>query len=250
MSQEKRQWLWARLEDLARQAEHSVRFTGFLDPAEQMEAKAFFNQNKQVNFAFNGGYLEAERKIAIIYPDYIEPKNIELPLANLIITWNERFNSPNHRDFLGALLGTGLRREVIGDIIVGKGRCQVIIFTESGSFLEFNLTEVGKTPVKASLEPLSSLEVPPRKVKVIKATVTSPRLDTLLAKAFGLSRSKTIPLIKGGQVKLNWQEETNPDRKIDDGDILSLRGHGRATVKSIGGKTKKGRLNVLLERWL
>ncbi|CEP66911.1 RNA-binding S4 domain [Moorella glycerini] len=242
----------AHLADLARQVRqrHTFRFTGFLDPAEQAIASAFFRQERDINFIFNGGYPEAERRIAIICPDYQDPATIESPLAVLVITWNERFHQPNHRDFLGAILATGLRREVIGDIITGNSRCQVIILAESGPFLANNLTSVGRAPVTTALEPLSGLEIPTPKTKVITATVASPRLDALLAAAFGLSRSKAVPLIKGGQVKVNWREETNPDCQLAAGDVLSLRGYGRAKVAALEGTTRKGRLNVKLERWL
>ena len=88
------------------------------------------------------------------------------------------------------------------------------------------------------------------RVKDIRATVASLRLDILAAAGFGLSRTKMAEEIEAQRVKVNWKENDSPAAHLKQGDIVSMRGRGRMEVVTVGGQTKKGRTVVELKRYI
>ncbi|MBR1858116.1 MAG: RNA-binding protein, partial [Selenomonadaceae bacterium] len=112
-----------------------------------------------------------------------------------------------------------------------------------------NLTQIGGTTVKTSVDELSSIAAKEERCKEIRATVASLRIDSIAAAGFGMSRSKAAADIAADKVKLNWQSVKNASQSVKEGDILSMRGRGRLEVAEIRGLTKKGRTGVLLKRY-
>ena len=99
----------------------------------------------------------------------------------------------------------------------------------------------------AQIEP-EQLEVPPEREKEIRTTVASPRLDAVAADGFGASRTRMAREIRAGRVRVNWQPALHPDRLLQPGDVISIRGRGRVILAEMTGQTKKGRLGLVLKR--
>jgi RNA-binding protein YlmH len=226
------------------------RASNFLDPAEQQKAEVIAKSFPGVEFNFEGGYAEAERKIMIAYPQYLDDEPFKVPLGALRITSKDPDEHPSHRDFLGSILGLGINREKIGDILVSKNGADVIVKQEIVEFIGLNLLKVGATPV--SVEEISLREIlqPERKYKEIKSTVASLRLDAISSLAFGLSRSKMAPFIKGENMKVNFKVVKDPSTPVKEGDMLSGARLGRAKVVEIGGQSKKGRIFVKVHKYI
>jgi len=153
---------------------------------------------------------------------------------------------------LGALLGLGLNREVFGDIVLSErqDRCQVLIDSGVLEFVLANLRQVGKCPV--TVKETVPRDIPPRtdRVKEIRATVASLRLDSVAAAGFGVSRTKMTAEIEAEKVKLNWQNAKSSAQTVKQGDIISALGRGRVEVSQIIGQTKKGRTSIVLKRYI
>ena len=113
-----------------------------------------------------------------------------------------------------------------------------------------NLTSIGAAGVTTTLDELADIAPKEERTKEIKATVASLRVDSIAAAGFGSSRSKAATDIAEGKVKLNWQDVKNAAQAIKEGDVLSMRGRGRLEVAQINGTTKKGRISVLLKRYM
>jgi RNA-binding protein YlmH len=246
----------ARLLDLAAwvREHHQPRSTPFLDPARVIVAEHFLQREaSDLNFVSQGGYPEAERRIILITPGYLEPeaefKEKEL-LAALLITWPERYYSLSHRDILGAILGLRLKRGQVGDILMDSGQAQVVTTSDIAPYVATQLKSAGRAPVIVTELSLAGLNPPQPKVKEIRTSIASPRLDCILAAAFGLSRSKALNLISSERVQVNFEPVTNPAYKVAAGALLSVRGLGRARVVSFQGQSKKGRTFSVLERYL
>ena len=158
------------------------------------------------------------------------------------------FAAPGHRDYLGAILGLGIRREWVGDILVQAHGAFVFCLPSVEPELRA-LEQVGRAGVKAAAVPLSAVPVPERRVRPVTFTVQSARLDAVVSGMFRLSRTSAAAQIRAGAVHLNYAECLRPDAPVAAGDVLSLRGAGKGAVTEVGGVSRKGRQFVTAELW-
>lgn len=240
-----------RMIDLASQALKTQKYklTGFLTPYEQEIAGAIANSLGSLKLAFNGGFEGAERqRVAICHEDF--PGTPDFEIAVLDAKWNAEFVRLSHRDVLGSLMSLGLERYCIGDIIATKEMARILVDKKVADYFIANLTHIGEARVEVSLGDLSSIAPKEERIKDIRATVASLRIDSIAAAGFGMSRTKAADEIKAEKIKLNWQTAKNASQSIKQGDILSMRGRGRLEIVEIRCKTKKGRTAVLLRRFL
>lgn len=243
----------ARILDLAEQVlvKHQVMVTDFLDPYQAGLARDILLGLADLNFIFQGGHGGAERKRLILFPQYLQAEQIEPKVQALKITGTGQFNALSHRDFLGAVLGLGLRREKIGDILVAQNSAFMIVAAELASYVEMNLKQVGRVPVTVKLLAEGDLDHEYQEnFKLIRATVASLRLDAVGGHGFNLSRTQLAQEIRAGKVKLNWKITTDPAETVQVGDTISVSGRGRMVVEEITGTTKKGRIGLVIKRLL
>ncbi len=236
-----------RIEQLERNGQWQI--SDFLDPHQQRTADRVLHSFPELKSVTWGGYPEAERCRLLLYPAERQAGTADVPLAVLEVDaglWAEQLT---HRDFLGAILGLGLRREKIGDILVSEQRkAQIIVHPEILPFLLSSWVAVGKHSVTIREITAAQLTPPPPLVKEIKTTVASLRLDAVASAGFAMSRSKLAPAIRANQVKLNWQSVTSASASVKAGDIISLAGRGRVEVAEVLGESKKGRIQLLLKK--
>lgn len=227
-----------------------AEYADFLDPHQRETVQRELAVLSGLRCLFYGGYRRAERQRLILAPDYLLLEAIDPRLACLEITPAAAAPALTHQDYLGSILGLGLKREKVGDLIVLPSACQVVVTEEAARLIEGELARVGAVRVSvARIEP-EQLQVPPEREKEIRTTVASPRLDAVAADGFGASRTRMAREIKAGLVRVNWQPATNPDRTLAEGDVISIRGRGRVIVTEITGRTKKGRLGLILKRMI
>jgi photosystem II S4 domain protein len=227
-----------------------VVVTDFLSPPELAEAQRVLGQLTDVHSLAWGGYPQAERqRLAIARADIpLDPSQV--PLALLTVDGNFMFDPANHRDFLGALLGTGLNRAKVGDILVlGERGAQAIAVPELVEFLTQALTQVRSVPVKTQPLDWDQLRVRPPQKKELTTVEASLRLDAVASAGFGMSRSKMADLISGGDVRVNWKSITQPSHPLATGDLVAIRGKGRLEIGDIA-VTKKERYRINLTRYV
>lgn len=242
----------ARAIDLADQAIKTweVVCTDFLSPPELAEIQQMFGRLTEVHLSAWGGYPQAERqRIAIARADLpLDPSQVAV--AAIEIAGNFLFDPATHRDFLGAMLGMGIVREKTGDIIVlGERGSQAIVVPEMVEFLETQLTQVRSVPVKTQRIELNELKVKEPKKKELTTVEASLRLDAIASAGFGMSRSKMVDFIDGGDVRVNWKEITQASYQVKSGDLIAIRGKGRLEVGEVN-VTKKDRYRVQLTRFM
>ena len=108
----------------------------------------------------------------------------------------------------------------------------------------------GRTALRLTAIGADALRVPEQKVKEIRDTVATLRLDAVTAAGFSMSRGKAAELIAAGRVQKNYREVTKGDASVAQGDVISARGLGKFEVAEVGGLSKKGRTGILLRRYL
>lgn len=222
--------------------------TPFLDPRGQAIVKALVGQNEELQSCFDGGYEGAERCRCLIAPRWIPPKADAFGLSFLAVKAGRRSGQLRHPDVLGALLGLGIKREMIGDILFLQERCFVIAAREIADFVTLHLNRVGSESVSLELCDRNDLVLPERRVKQWTVTVVSLRVDALVSSVFHLSRARASEAIRSGKCRINWQVVEDPSRTLGEGDTVSLRRWGRFRVDAVEGKTKKGRFRVRVEQ--
>lgn len=224
--------------------------TAFLSPRE-LEMTRFLFGDLEGLHRF-GGYPDAERKMLVYLPDYLDESALydeDGPLVCLRATFYEGDN-PNHRDFLGALMGVGIARETVGDICVGQGSCDFFVTAEIAPYVLQNFTGAGRTKLHLERIPLSEVSVPEPEKKEIKDTLASLRLDSVISAGFRVGRSVAAQYVTSGKAAIDGLPCEKPDKAVEQGAKVSVRGLGKILLRAVNGQTKKGRISVIIDRYI
>lgn len=223
------------------------RYTGFLSDREQALAQAAVNRAGCGFARFWGGWPQAERKVLCLEPPGAWQ---EEPIAVLHITAAGAGQCPAHRDLLGAILGLGLDRAAVGDILPGGQDAYALVLTGKAEFIAANLTAAGRCPVHA--EPCAGLpaqatQPPPR--TLCEATVSALRADAVLGAMMHVSRAQAAQAIAAGKVQVNHLPLRAAHERVFAQDIFTVSGVGRYRLQSIGGKSRKERIFITYYRY-
>ncbi len=199
-----------------------------------------------------GGYEAAERKMVVYLPDYLEEDDLygqDSPLIALRATYYEA-DALSHRDFLGALMGSGIGRETVGDICVGKGSTDFFVTKEIAPYILQNFESAGRTKLKITQIPLADVVIPQAETQTLRDTVASLRLDSILSAGFRISRSTAAEYIAAGKAAIDGIVCEKADRLVSQGAKISARGLGKMKLTAVNGQTKKGRISVVIDRYV
>ncbi len=224
--------------------------TAFLSLRELEMTKYLFGQAEGL-YAF-GGYPEAERQMLVFLPEYLGESTLlgeDSPLVCLRATFYEG-DTPSHRDFLGALMGAGIARETVGDICVGKGYCDFFVTKEIAPYVLQNFLSAGRTKLHLQQIPLDAVVIAEPSFQEIRDTMASIRLDSVVSSGFRISRSAAAQHICAGKAAINGLPCEKPDKTVAEGDKVSVRGLGKLQLASVNGQTKKGRISVVIHRYI
>lgn len=222
--------------------------SNFLDLNQRSLAEHICNYRKDFFYLFYGGYEDAERTIVIFSPEHIDLEQ-DNPLEILRVHHNGH-NNLTHRDYLGSLMGLGIKREMIGDILVRNDGADIIILKEVSTFLQQNYTNAGNASLGTGIYTIEELMLPEAHFKEKTDTVASLRIDSIIASIFSLSRTKSQEAIKAGLVFVNSKQCIKADYLINEGDKIVLRGKGKAVLSEIGKTTRKNRTVIVSKKYL
>lgn len=225
-----------------------IRNTQFLNGHEINLAKKVAD-NFSVLYDFYGGYNEAERCMLVCYPDFLYPEYEDIPIK-VIKAQTKNKSRLSHRDYMGAVLNLGIKREKIGDIVVCDDCGYIFCTDDIADYIVSQIEKIGNCGVTLCVSDFSEVSVPPKKYKEFTDSVSSLRLDSIVSAAVGISRAEAASLIQKGAVSVNWEVRDKNDFKPSEGDMLSVHGHGRILFSKIGGTSKKGRIFVTLRRFV
>ena len=222
----------------------------FLSPRELEMCRFLFGEAEGL-YRF-GGYADAERKMLVYLPDYLDESSLmaeDSHLTCLRATFYEG-DTPNHRDFLGALMGAGIGRETVGDICVGKSSCDFFVTAEIAPYIVQNFTSAGRTKLHLEQIPLSEASIPGPEVKEIKDTLASLRLDSVISSGFRIGRSLASQYVSQGKAAIDGLPCEKPDKQVSEGMKISVRGLGKIKLHAVNGRTKKDRISVVIHRYV
>ena len=226
-------------------------FTEFIPMLKYLEFNTIISREyTNIKMLHFGGFEEAERIIIGFFPEYIEPSFDDFPLFILEISYNEKYSKAlTHRDFLGSILGTGIDRCKVGDILLKDNKAFCFLCNDIIDYVNINLEKVASTKVKTKILKLEDCNIPKAKLEEKNIIVSSIRLDAVLSSAFNISRGKISDYIKGEKAFVNFVIQTNGSKNIKENDIITLRGVGRIKVLKTIGKTKKDRVILSIGKY-
>ena len=257
--------LIARYEDKANQCSEKsmITCTPFLDMRERSVIASHLVAKSEAKTVFYGVFDGAERTAAVMLPYYVEADDTDSlcayfkenpednPLA-VIEVEKDRFSAPlSHRDYLGALMSLGIRREVTGDIAVSECGCRIAVLAHMAEYIAENLCKAGRGTLKTKIvSPCDCFTAEKTTAVEESFTVSSLRLDSVIKNAFRVSRSDAVSAIESGVVFVNDSECLKADKKISEGDKIVLRRKGRVIVTDCSSVSKKGRIIVNINKFI
>lgn len=236
-----------RAQDLFRAAAGRgiARYSGFLSDREQTLAAAALNAAGCSEFSFEGGYPGAERKLLCIEPAgaVSAPPICCVKLECFVPAGGQ---GPLHKDYLGSLLGLGLERSCLGDLLPDleqPGAAYGFLLERVSALVCAELSSVGRFSAKAQpFDGPVAFAAPERELQ--SATVSSLRADAVLAAMLHCSRTQAEVLIRGGGVEIGHVPVSSPHAAVYEGDVFTVRGKGRFQLAFLGGKSRKDRLFI------
>ena len=245
--------LLARILDKWEQADRrgTPSCTDFLSPRERLAAENLLRLAgvPADRWCISGGYVGAERTMLAFLPDWQDAEEVVFPLRCIRAEFRGE-HTLTHRDILGSLMGEGIVREKVGDILVTDESCDIVAAESVTEYLIGSWNSAGRAKLSVREMLPRDLHIPVQKTEQIRDTVATLRLDAVASGGFRMSRGKAAELIAAGRVQVNWLECTKPDRMLAEGDTVSARGVGKFRLAQVGGTTKKGRIAILLERFV
>ncbi len=226
---------------------YAPRFSSFLDERQTALVRSFLNERGFERYGFYGGYEDASRKVLGVFPPYWDEAE-KYPISAVSFKYRD-IDKLSHRDFLGAFMSRQIKRDMLGDIIVGTGNTVAFVYDTVKPVLLSEISKIGSVGVKAAEEVNPHIQIE-QSFKEKNGSVSSLRLDSILALAAGISRGKASDVIKGGNVTVNYSAAVSPSAEMNVGDVFSARGFGKFILSSVNGKTKKDRYHVTVKKYI
>lgn len=227
---------------------HIPKHSEFLNPFEIKNAIAIVNSDRDLSYKILGGYENAQRAIIYVYPYYLEPEDQKLPLSFLRADGNFKFSTLSHRSYLGSLMSLGIKREKIGDLLVHSDFCQMIVDSDIEDFLIYNFDSVSHNRIKLSKIRENDILIPKQEYIDKQFSVSSLRIDNIIAGAFDLSRSDALKYITSEYVFVDYEKIDSPSKIISESSLISVRKKGKFIIDNIGdGLSKKGKIRVRIK---
>lgn len=228
--------------------------TDFLNIAEIGIVKQVLEEEQISNYFFFGGKENADRNILIIYPEKINEEIVRNNMNNIIEVIRIILPSEvqfEHRDYLSGIMKLGIKREKFGDIFVMENGADIICLKELSEYLKLNLQELTrfrKSEINlVDINELKDIEVQFEQISII---VSSMRLDNFVSELAKCSRTKAIEIIEEMRVFVNSIVQEKPSKKINEGDIITIRGKGKFIFDKVERQTRNERCVVSIKKYI
>lgn len=212
--------------------------------------KAILNMKSSFDVEMDsyGIFEDSERKLMAFSKSLVETANYPVNLIKIIN--KSKFKTLEHKDYLGAVMALGIKREKFGDLILSESGTFTAVCEDISEYINQNLTYVGKCPCEVEIiKDFKDISLT-HNSKDILIKITSLRLDCVVSSICGLSRGKAAEIIDSGKVLLNYGELREKDKNIESQDILTIRGYGKYKILEVIGTTQKGKLKLSINKYI
>lgn len=235
-----------KMRDVSRLCEkyHTAKFSRFLDLKQQEILK-----NSGISGTLFGGYDGAERRILGVFPEWQEIEDSLYPISFIKFT-PKCENNLSHRHYLGTILSLGIERDKIGDILTSQECTYAFVSADISGFVAENVRKIAGIGVLAEIADIETARLPQKKFEIISCIVASMRIDAVLSGILNKSRNDAKSLICAGKVCINHLEILKTDFPVKQGDLLSVRGVGRAEIFEVGIRTRSGKIHISFKKYV
>ena len=192
-----------------------------------------------------GIFEEAERRMIAFYSE----GEVYMPFKAIRIVNKSKFHVLHHKDYLGAIMSLGIKREKLGDLVVAGSEAYCAVCEDIATYIMSNLNSIGHCPCEVN-EVLDLERVPSYNFEEKVILTTSMRSDCLVSSITGLSRSKSVDVLRAGKVLINYNDVRDKDFEVAMGSTLTVRGYGKFKVVDAVGSSGSGRLKILLKKFV
>uniref|UniRef100_A0A7C5Z6N6 RNA-binding protein n=1 Tax=Caldicellulosiruptor owensensis TaxID=55205 RepID=A0A7C5Z6N6_9FIRM len=241
-----------KIKNLIEKIRWGIEYSDFLSPFAIKYAVDFLlKKENQILYKIWGGYEGSERNILALFSRDFEEyaENLTYPIETILIEAKDKLF---HRQVLGSFIGNGIKRDKIGDILVKENSALVFVIDEVATYIVTNIDKIGKEKVKCSIVRDNEVDIKyflSNEGKRITYTVASLRADSVISHGFGISREEAADLIRQMKVAVNWIYIDKPSYPTKEGDLISVRHHGRLKIDKVLTQTKKGRISIEVLRF-
>lgn len=236
-------------------SKNKITNTDFLNSAEKVVAEKVLKENGIQRFVFFGGNGEdAERNVLVFYPEKFDLGVVEknygkiLACVRIIQPKNVEYE---HRTILSGIMKLGVKREKIGDILVRENGADIIVLSEMADFLKSNLRELTRfKSAKIDIIDIGKVEPKAKEFEQMSIIVTSMRLDNFVSELARCSRSRAVEILNEQRVFVNYELETKFSKKINVGDIITVRGKGKFVLGEIDRRTKNDKYVINIKKYM
>lgn len=201
-----------------------------------------------INIYSNGFFEDAERRILVFSTEL--DMDLFYHSTLLVIENKSKFKDLQHKDYLGSIMALGIKRNFIGDLIVKDSKCYVPVVDEISEYIIGNLDQVGRCPCTIRKFNGSNEELPSADFKELSIISTSFRLDSIVSSICNISRGKSSTMINSGQVLVNYIQCNEKNKEVKVMDTITIKGYGKYKVYSVTGETMKGRIKLVIRRYI
>ncbi len=228
------------------QKTNSTIYTGEFYTPTTWKTLENISKDFQIDVHSYGIFEDAERKlIAFSYSSIWY-----YPISLVKVKGKSKFNKLQHKDYLGALMSLGIKREKFGDLILKNDECYMAVQEEIGDYIKMNLTSVGKSPCTVTILDIDNCELPAYDFETMIVNVSSLRIDCVVSVLCNISRSKAEELIRQGKVLVDYSEDFRKNKTLNYDCIITIRGCGKFKVIEEIGCTKSGKVKILVKKFI
>lgn len=203
-------------------------------------------KNAGISIHVSGYFEEAERRMVV----FSDSEAVEFPFSLIEVRNKSKFKDLEHKDYLGSIMALGIKREKLGDLIARNDQCFLMVCNDIKEYILSNLLYVGNCPCIVKELNKGETRAANYEFKQLNILSTSNRIDCIVSAICGISRSKSVQFISGGNVLVNYIEVQKKDLIIDEGTTITIRGYGKYLIKSFDGYSKSQRIKMTIQKYI
>ncbi|MGG7163982.1 RNA-binding protein [Clostridium ihumii] len=228
------------------QKTNTVIYFKFFTYCSLYEKLKSIENNLDLKVYCDGGFEEFDRAMISLcnYETYEY-----FPINIIRIKNKSKFKELKHKDYLGSIMALGIKRELLGDLIVKDNYAYVPVVEDISEFIKNNLSSIGKCPCEVTILDDRLKDVPKVEYEEKSIIVTSLRLDNIISSLCNISRSNALEMLDGGKILVNYIQENKKDKNIVENDIITVRGYGKFKIGNIINKTKSDRTKLSIKKY-
>jgi len=206
--------------------------------------------NLDMKFELFPSYEYGERKVFILYPEFLDSIEPNEFIIGLRIKNKSKFKILSHKDYLGSIMSLGIDRNRTGDIYVYDDYADIVIHSDISDYIIYNLEKIGTNKIEIEKISINEVDFKEQEHILLNINSSSMRIDNIVKHIINKSREIASDMIKSGNVKINWVVEDKVSTVVEEGDMLSVSKYGRFKISKCIGITKSGKNKVEIKHYI